>query len=96
MTVNVNSTTLSPNSSHNNTSEASQNISLSEPQDASSSNNLVRKRPKPVSQWSVADVQKWLRKNCGDVYHLYSIKFLEQDITGNEKLVFSGIQWGLF
>lgn len=79
MTVNVTSPTLSPNSQNH--SEASHNIS-GEPGDASSSNNLVRKRPKPVSQWSVADVQKWLRKNCGDVYHLYSIKFLEQDITG--------------
>lgn len=51
-------------------------------EDASGGSNLIRKRPKSVSQWTVADVQKWLRKNCGDVYHLYSIKFLEQDITG--------------
>lgn len=40
-------------------------------------------RPKSVCQWSVVDVQKWLRRQCGDYYHLYSESFLEQDITGN-------------
>lgn len=39
-------------------------------------------RPKAVTQWSVVDVQKWFRRNCGDYYHLYWEKFLEQDITG--------------
>lgn len=39
-------------------------------------------RPKSVCQWSVRDVQKWLRRQCGDYYHLYSEAFLEQDITG--------------
>ena len=39
-------------------------------------------RPKSVCQWSVVDVQKWLRRHCGDYYHLYSEAFLEQDITG--------------
>lgn len=39
-------------------------------------------RPKSVCQWSVVDVQKWLRRQCGDYYHLYSEAFLEQDITG--------------
>ena len=42
----------------------------------------ANKRPKSVSQWSVVDVQKWFRRNCGDYYHLYSEKLLEQDITG--------------
>jgi hypothetical protein len=39
-------------------------------------------RPKSFYQWSVVDVQKWLRRHCGDYYHLYSEAFLEQDITG--------------
>ena len=39
-------------------------------------------RPKSVCQWSVVDVQKWLRRACGDYYHLYSEAFLKQDITG--------------
>ena len=29
-------------------------------------------RPKSVQQWSVVDVQKWLRRHCGDYYHLYA------------------------
>ena len=41
-------------------------------------------RPKSVCQWSVRDVQKWLRRQCGDYYHLYSEAFLEQDITGKK------------
>jgi len=39
-------------------------------------------RPKSVQQWSVVDVQKWLRRHCGDYYHLYCEAFLEQDVTG--------------
>ena len=46
----------------------------------------ANKRPKSVSQWSVVDVQKWFRRNCGDYYHLYSEKLLEQDITGELRL----------
>lgn len=32
----------------------------------------------PPFQWSVVDVQKWLRRHCGDFYHLYCEAFLEQ------------------
>ena len=71
---------LSPSNASNIAAPTSEAVS-SESQDNSGANN-ARKRPKSVSQWTVADVQKWLRKNCGDVFHLYSIKFLEQDITG--------------
>jgi len=39
-------------------------------------------RPKSVQQWSVVDVQKWLRRHCGDYYHLYCEAFLDQDVTG--------------
>jgi len=39
-------------------------------------------RPKSVAQWSVVDVQKWLRRHCGDYYHLYCEAFLDQDVTG--------------
>jgi len=45
-------------------------------------------RPKSVSQWSALDVQKWLRRHCGDYYHLYSEAFLEQDITGKKNWLF--------
>jgi len=38
--------------------------------------------PKPVYKWSVVDVQKWLRRYCADLFHLYSELFLNQDITG--------------
>ena len=31
---------------------------------------------------SVVDVQKWLRRHCGDYYHLYAESFLEQEVTG--------------
>ena len=37
-------------------------------------------RPKSVQQWSVVDVQKWLRRHCGDYYHLYAESFLEQEV----------------
>lgn len=43
---------------------------------------IKAQRPKPVNQWTVYDVQKWLRKTCSEYYSNYSIKFLEQDITG--------------
>ena len=38
-------------------------------------------RPKSVQQWSVVDVQKWLRRHCGDYYHLYAESFLEQEVN---------------
>ena len=50
----------------------------------SRSNNA--QRPKSVQQWSVVDVQKWLRRHCGDYYHLYCEAFLEQDVTGTPEL----------
>ena len=45
---------------------------------------IKAQRPKPVNQWTVYDVQKWLRKTCSEYYSNYSIKFLEQDITGEK------------
>ncbi len=51
---------------------------------SASQQQQVSQRPKSVSQWSVVDVQKWFRRNCGDYYHLYSEKLLEQDITGKK------------
>ncbi|KAI8439741.1 hypothetical protein MSG28_013434 [Choristoneura fumiferana] len=39
-------------------------------------------RPKPVYLWTEADVQKWLRRHCGDYYNLYWERFHEHDITG--------------
>jgi len=32
-------------------------------------------RPRPVYLWTVADVQKWLRRHCSDYYPLYWDKF---------------------
>lgn len=32
--------------------------------------------------WNVHDVQKWLRRHCGDYFQLYGDKFLKNDITG--------------
>lgn len=58
-----------------------QNIS-SEATSTTSTSIQVNKRPKPVIQWTVPDVQKWLRRHCSDYYTLYGEKFLEQDITG--------------
>jgi len=46
------------------------------------SNRQQNQRPKSVQLWSVVDVQKWLRRHCGDYYHLYCEAFLEQDVTG--------------
>ncbi|GBP27649.1 Protein aveugle [Eumeta japonica] len=39
-------------------------------------------RPKPVSKWTEADVQKWLRRHCSDYYQLYWERFHEHAITG--------------
>lgn len=39
-------------------------------------------RPKPVYLWSVADVQKWLRRHCSDYFNLYSENFQQHEITG--------------
>ncbi|XP_053610651.1 protein aveugle [Plodia interpunctella] len=39
-------------------------------------------RPKAVYLWTEADVQKWLRRHCGDYYSLYWERFHEHDITG--------------
>jgi hypothetical protein len=69
------------NNNPNNENDASANSA------ASSAVKAVATRPKSVSQWSVVDVQKWFRKNCGDYYHLYSEKLLEQDITGKTSLL---------
>lgn len=39
-------------------------------------------KPKSVYSWNVTDVQKWLRRHCGDCFQLYGEKFIEHDITG--------------
>ncbi|XP_039277041.1 protein aveugle [Nilaparvata lugens] len=39
-------------------------------------------RPKPVFLWTVAEVQKWLRRHCSDYYPLHGDKFLHHEITG--------------
>ena len=49
-------------------------------------------RPKSVSQWSVLDLQKWFRRNCGDYYHLYWENFLQQDITGESPTLVSPVR----
>ena len=49
-------------------------------------------RPKSVQQWSVVDVQKWLRRHCGDYYHLYAESFLEQEV-GPSSLFFHLWVW---
>ncbi|XP_059094101.1 protein aveugle-like [Tigriopus californicus] len=46
-----------------------------------SSPNKIPK-PIPASDWSVVEVQNWFRRKCGEYYHLYSEKLLEQGITG--------------
>ena len=36
-------------------------------------------RPKPVNLWTVADVQKWFKRHCGE-YIKYSELFLQVNI----------------
>ena len=50
-------------------------------QNSSRANNT--QRPKNIQQWSVVDVQKWLRRHCGDYYHLYAESFLEQEVSNS-------------
>lgn len=60
-----------------------QNQSKSQPvSTANQPRTANTQRPKSVQQWSVVDVQKWLRRHCGDYYHLYCESFLEQEVTG--------------
>lgn len=40
------------------------------------------RKPKHLSQWSNADVMKWLKRHCEHFYQLYSNLFLEHEITG--------------
>ena len=51
-------------------------------------------RPKSVQQWSVVDVQKWLRRHCGDYYHLYAESFLEQEV--GPCLCYSPLMWSFW
>ncbi|XP_013199555.1 protein aveugle [Amyelois transitella] len=54
-------------------------------EDSSSNTNKPKAkatRPKAVYLWTEADVQKWLRRHCGDYYNLYWERFHEHDITG--------------
>ena len=74
-------------------------VTYSEPHNTGNNTSLnsppvKAQRPKPVNQWTVADVQKWLSRHCRDYYSLYSIKFLEQDITG--RLIFMIFDYQLF
>lgn len=32
--------------------------------------------------WNVNDVQKWLKRHCGDYYDAYVNKFIQHEITG--------------
>ena len=78
--------TVKPSLLQHNTASSNVEATYSEPQNTSGTQGnpspVKALRPKSVNTWTVADVQKWFRRNCGDYYHLYSIKFLEQDITG--------------
>lgn len=40
------------------------------------------RRPKHLSQWSNADVIKWLKRHCEHFYEEYGHLFLEHEITG--------------
>lgn len=77
---------MKPSLLQHNTASSNVEATYSEPQNTSGTQGnpspVKALRPKSVNTWTVADVQKWFRRNCGDYYHLYSIKFLEQDITG--------------
>ena len=77
---------LSSLHSANSNSEASESCSESSHSSSTAKNYqpIKAQRPKPVNQWTVQDVQKWLRKTCSEYYSSYSIKFLEQDITGEK------------
>merc|ERR1719333_669215 len=57
-------------------------MTVKEPNPPQQSRTANTQRPKSVQQWSVVDVQKWLRRHCGDYYHLYAESFLEQEVTG--------------
>jgi len=75
--------TVKPSNSEAVTNSEPQNISGASGNNTSLNSPPVKaQRPKPVNQWTVADVQKWLSRHCREYYSLYSIKFLEQDITG--------------
>ncbi|KAG4079392.1 hypothetical protein HA402_008084 [Bradysia odoriphaga] len=45
----------------------------------------ITTRPKPVYLWSVADVQKWFNRLCGE-YNNYAQNFVNHDITGRALL----------
>lgn len=40
------------------------------------------RKPKHLSQWTNADVIKWLRRHCEHFYEQYGHLFLEHEITG--------------
>jgi len=42
-------------------------------------------RPKPVNLWTVADVQKWYKRHCGE-YLKYAELFMQHEITGRALL----------
>ena len=57
------------------------NLGINQQQQQNSSRANNTQRPKNIQQWSVVDVQKWLRRHCGDYYHLYAESFLEQEVS---------------
>ncbi|KAL1464125.1 hypothetical protein WDU94_003800 [Cyamophila willieti] len=46
-------------------------------------------RPYLVYLWSVADVQKWLRRHCSDYYAKYSDVFQQHEISGRALVRFN-------
>ncbi|KAG9509548.1 Protein aveugle, partial [Fragariocoptes setiger] len=40
------------------------------------------RRPKHLTQWTNADVMKWLKRHCEEYYIRYSHMFLQHEITG--------------
>lgn len=40
------------------------------------------RRPKHLSQWTNADVIKWMKRHCEHFYEQYGELFLEHEITG--------------
>ncbi|KAL3273473.1 hypothetical protein HHI36_014916 [Cryptolaemus montrouzieri] len=43
-------------------------------------------RPRAVYSWTVADVQKWLERHCGEYYDHYASNFAVHEVTGRTLL----------
>lgn len=48
----------------------------------SSGKKVTRSKTKPLSFWTSADVNKWLKKHGGHCHDLYGELFLQQEVTG--------------